>query len=141
MKAFVTGATGFLGSHLVEMAQTAGYEVRALVRNPQKARFLKDCGAEIVLGDLTSPESLVAATRDCDVVFHAAALVTNWAPWKEFERTTVQGTEDLLRAVAENHVKRFVLISTVRVYDDRCCRKQRVVTEETPTGVRGFRHF
>src|SRR5205823_13844377 len=73
--------------------------------------------------------------------FHAAALVTNWAPWKEFERTTVQGTEELLRAVAQNHVKRFVLISTVRVYDDRCCRKQRVVTEETPTGVRGFRHF
>src|SRR3954454_17144990 len=100
MRALVTGGTGFLGSCLVKMAQASGYQLRALARSKEKARFLEPCGAEIVLGDITSAESLDQAVRGCDVVFHTAALVTDWAPWRDFLRTTVQGTENLLHAAA-----------------------------------------
>lgn len=141
MRALVSGATGFLGSHLVEMALAEGHEVRALARNREKARSLESCGAEIVLGDLTSPDSLDAAARDCDVVFHTAALVSDWAPWSHFVRTTIDGTANLLRAAARARVGRFIHVSTIRVYDDRCCRNTRVFTEATPLGPLGHRHF
>ncbi len=141
MQALVTGATGFLGSHLIELAQAFGYQVRALARNKDRARPLEATGVRVVLGDLTDPESLAAAVRGCAVVFHAAALVTNWAPWREFARTTVRGTENLLRTATRAGVERFVHVSTIRVYDDRCCRRLPVVTEDTPFGARGHRHF
>jgi nucleoside-diphosphate-sugar epimerase len=141
MHALVTGATGFLGSYLVAELCAAGHRVRALARNPHKSRLVEAMGAQVALGDLTDRASLATATRDIDVVFHAAALVTDWAPWSHFVRTTVQGTADLLQAAVVAGAGRFVLISTVRVYDDRACHRCRVVTEETPLGSRGFRAF
>jgi nucleoside-diphosphate-sugar epimerase len=139
MRALVTGATGFLGSHLVEGLLEAGHEVRALVRNPSKGQFLADGGAEIVLGDVTMPATLVSATQGVDVVFHSAALVSNWAPWSAYLETTVQGTENLLAAAERTGVKRIVHVSTTRVYDDRHCRRERNITEDAPHGQRGFR--
>jgi nucleoside-diphosphate-sugar epimerase len=139
--ALVTGSTGFLGSHLVERLRAGGHRVRALARNPNKARVLTHMGAEVVCGDITSHESVVSAVRGVDVIFHAAALVTHWAPWSEFLAATVRGTENLLEAAACADVNRFVHVSTVRVYDDRHCRRQGVVTEDAPLGKRGFRHF
>jgi nucleoside-diphosphate-sugar epimerase len=139
--ALVTGSTGFLGSHLVERLRAAGHRVRALARNLNKARILEGTGAEVVVGDVTSPESLESASKGVDVVFHVAALVTNWGPWSDFQKTTVQGTDNLLQAAARAAVTRFVHISTIRVYDDRYCRRRRVVTEEAPQGRWGFRQF
>src|SRR5205823_5243768 len=106
-----------------------------------KARFLEGTGAELFHGDVTSPASLAAAVAGVDVVFHSAALVTNWAPWSAFHATTVQGTENVLQAAAHAAVQRFVHISTIRVYDDRYCRRHGVVTEEAPHGPCGFRAF
>jgi nucleoside-diphosphate-sugar epimerase len=139
MKALVTGGTGFLGSHLVERLRDTGHEVRALARLPAKARFLEDCGADIVQGDVTAPASLSAALQGVDVVFHSAALVSNWAPWSAYLETTVQGTENLLAAAERAGVARFVHVSTTRVYDDRHCRRHGIVTEDAPHGQRGFR--
>src|SRR5205823_13897497 len=82
MRALVTGSTGFLGRHLVERLRAQGWQVRALTRDPSRARIFTGTGTEVARGDLTSPESLTAALADVDVVFHSAALVTNWAPWK-----------------------------------------------------------
>src|SRR6266511_1401416 len=141
MFALVTGSTGFLGSHLVERLRAAGHRVRALARNPNRARFLEGTGAEVVLGDVTVPASLAPAVEGVDVVFHTAALVTNWAPWPAFLATTVAGTENLLEAAARAAVARFVHVSTIRVYDDRYCRRHGVVREDAPHGKRGFRHF
>jgi nucleoside-diphosphate-sugar epimerase len=141
MRALVTGATGFLGRHLVQRLMAGGHAVRGLYRSPAKRAVLDELGAEAVRGDLGEPESLLAATQGIDVVFHAAALVTHWAPWAEFERVTVGGTTSLLAACARAGVRRFVHISTIRVYDDRHCARHRVVTEEAPVGPRGFRAF
>src|SRR5437868_13670511 len=98
MFALVTGSTGFLGRHLVGRLRAAGHRVRALTRSPEKARVLDGSGAEVAHGDVTRPESLAAAMAGVDVVFHAAALVTNWAPWEDFANTTVHGTENVLQA-------------------------------------------
>ncbi len=141
MRALVTGATGFLGSHLVQCLRAGGHAVRAMVRNPQKAHVLDGMDAELVPGDITAPSSLESAVQGVDVVFHAAALVSGWEPWSTYRATTVQGTENLFTAAAQASVKRFVHISTVRVYDDRHCSQHGVATEEAPHGIRGFRPF
>lgn len=141
MLALVTGSTGFLGSHLVQRLCAAGHRVRALVRTRSKAGILEAAGAEIADGDITNPASLAAAAAGIDVIFHAAANVTNWGPWSEFHAISVQGTLNLLDAAKRAGVGRFVHISTIRVYDDRYCRRHGIVTEEAPQGKRGFRHF
>jgi len=141
MQALVTGATGFLGSHIVARLLAAGHQVRGLCRSPAKRDALVKLGAEPISGDVTDVSSLLTATQNVDVVYHAAALVTQWGPWSEFERVTVGGTENLLQAATRAGVRRFVQISTIRVYDDRYCKQHRVVDEEAPTGTHGFRHF
>jgi nucleoside-diphosphate-sugar epimerase len=141
MRALVTGATGFLGSHLTERLLCAGHQVRALTQRPPKAHWLQSLGAEVVQGSLTAPPTLASALDGVDTVFHCAALVTNWAPWSQFLAVTVQGTENLLQAAGRVDLHRFVHVSTIRVYDDRQCRRLGVVTEEVPHGPRGFRQF
>ncbi len=141
MFALVTGSTGFLGTHLVQRLREAGHRVRALVRTPSKAGVLAAAGAELSAGDITSPTSLARAVEGIEVIFHAAALVTNWAPWSSYQAVTVQGTENLLDAASRVRIQRFVHISTIRVYDDHFCRQHGVVTEDAPHGKRGFRQF
>src|SRR3990172_9731012 len=116
MKALVTGATGFIGGHIVDRLLAAGHEVRGLASSAQKATRLKELGVEVVMGDVTDIESLRAAARGVDTVFHAAARVTDWGPWAEFEAATVQGTENTLRAAVDAGVRRFLHVSTVGVY-------------------------
>jgi nucleoside-diphosphate-sugar epimerase len=141
MFALVTGPTGFLGSHLVERLHAAGHRVRALVFGPLKNGIGECSGVELIAGDITAEATLGPALKDIDVVFHTAALVSNWAPWRDFQALTVQGTENMLQAAARTRIKRFVHISTIRVYDDRYCRRNGTVTEDAPHGKRGFRHF
>lgn len=132
MPNLVTGATGFLGGHLVEHLLARGQPVRALVRNPVKAERLREQGVEIVQGDVTEPASLVAAVTGCDTIYHLAAHVSDWGPWEKFRKVTVQGAENLLAAAAEERLKRVVLVSTALVYDDRFARKARLVDESAP---------
>jgi nucleoside-diphosphate-sugar epimerase len=132
MSNLVTGATGFLGGHLVDRLLAAGQPVRALVRNPAKAERLKEQGVEIVPGDVTEPASLPAAVAGCDTIYHLAAHVSDWGPWDTFHKVTVQGTENVFAAAAKASVKRLVLVSTALVYDDRFARKARIVDESAP---------
>ncbi len=141
MFALVTGSSGFLGSHLVERLRATGHRVRGLIRDPRKGDLLTKQGAEVAIGDLNSAESLVKAVEGVDVVFHAAAMVESWGRWSDYLATTVQGTKDLLKAAVEAKVQRFAHISTIRVYDDRYCRRQRYAKEDTPSGKRGYRPF
>jgi uncharacterized protein YbjT (DUF2867 family) len=73
--AFVTGGTGFIGSHLIDRLLSKGYHVRALVRNPKKLGFLKDLPIEIIEGDLFSNEALEKGISGSDYVYHVAGLV------------------------------------------------------------------
>lgn len=115
-RCLVTGATGFIGGHVVERLARDGRPVRCLARPTSDTTLLARAGAEIVIGDLTSPESLAAATAGCAAVVHCGALVSDWALPREIEATNVDGTRSLLAAVAGASVRRFVHISTTDVY-------------------------
>jgi nucleoside-diphosphate-sugar epimerase len=139
----VTGATGFLGSHLVDRLLAGGHQVRALARTAAKAEPLRERGIEIALGDVTEPASLVDAVAGCHAIYHLAAHVSDWGPWETFHKVTVQGTENVFAAAAKTGVKRIVLVSTALVYDDRFARKARVVDESAPLndGDRDYGHY
>jgi nucleoside-diphosphate-sugar epimerase len=99
-RAIVTGATGFVGTNLVQLLRTQGWQVRCLVRNPAKAAPLVECGAELHSGSLQEPASLARAVADVDVVFHVAGRVTALRR-SEFWEDNVEGTRRLLAACTE----------------------------------------
>jgi len=116
MQTLVTGATGFLGSHIADRLIERGDSVRALVRPTSDSSYLGSRGAELVVGDITDPDSLPAAFGGVEVVYHAAAHVSDWGPWSDFKRATVEGTRNMLRAAANAGVKRFLHVSSDAVY-------------------------
>ena len=135
----MTGAAGFIGSHVVERLAAAGHRVRGLVRTPTQEVAVRSLGAEPVHGDLTRPASLRAAADGTDTVIHAAARVTDWGEWPAFEAATVRGTVNTLRAAVAAGVRRFVLVSSVAVYDNRVGDRLHVVPEDTPQNGVGDR--
>ncbi len=133
MKTLVTGSTGCVGSAFVERLLARGYEVRALARKTSDLSHLKTNGAEIVFGDITDLQTLAPAVKGIDIVFHCAAKVTpGWGTWEEYEKTTVEGTKNVLRASAESGVKRFLQVSSHMVYGDACQKGDVPADEGTP---------
>ncbi|MFJ4806845.1 NAD-dependent epimerase/dehydratase family protein [Streptomyces murinus] len=113
MRVLVTGASGFLGSHLVEHSVRAGHHVRALVRPGSNTARLGDmAGVEPVYGDLADAGSLRRAVQGVDVVFHSAARVADHGTRAQFWNTNVEGTRRLLAAASEAGVARFVFVSS-----------------------------
>ena len=114
MKAFVTGATGFLGSHVARVLADQGADLRLLVRATSNLRNLQGLKAETATGDLRDAGSLEKAMSGCDTVFHVAADYRLWArdPW-EMYRSNVEGTRAILEAARKNGVRRVVHTSSV----------------------------
>jgi NADH dehydrogenase len=108
----VTGATGYVGRRLVPRLVAAGRPVRALVRDPSRAR-LPD-GVEVVGGDVTRPDSLAAAVRDAAAVVHLAAVTADRKPPRGgYEAVNAAGVGALARAAAAAGVERFVQMGGV----------------------------
>lgn len=117
MKALVTGATGFVGSYLIETLLKHGYQVRALARKTSDVQFIQSLGVEIVYGNLDDPQSLNSAVDSVELVLHAAGKIDlGWGNWAEFERINVDGTRNILEASANAGVKRFLYVSSATVY-------------------------
>jgi nucleoside-diphosphate-sugar epimerase len=126
MKALVTGASGFLGSHLTRKLVARGDDVRCLVR---KTKLGIPPEAEIVDGDILDPGSLGPAMKDRDVVFHCAALVGGYHTRDEFFETNEHGTRNVLEAAVNSGVKRLVHTSTMGVLG---CRDHDGTDESAP---------
>ncbi|MEW5902595.1 MAG: NAD(P)-dependent oxidoreductase, partial [Acidobacteriota bacterium] len=113
-KALVTGATGFIGSHLAEELLRRGYEVRCLVRRPRRGDWIERLAVQLVLGDCRDKPSLFSAVEEVDYVFHLAAVI-NALSWDEYYQANVLGTLNLLEACAERNprLRKFVLVSSI----------------------------
>jgi nucleoside-diphosphate-sugar epimerase len=135
LKTLVTGATGFLGSHVVELLVEQGHEVRALARRTSDIGHLKTTGASIVFGDVEDIESLRPAVESMDVVIHAAARVLpGWGAWSDYESCIIKGTENLLQTSIKAGVSRFLQLSSITVYNKNCYRSI-PADESTPCKV------
>jgi nucleoside-diphosphate-sugar epimerase len=112
MRALVTGATGFVGGHLVDALLARGDVVTALVRSPAKAADLGRRGVILVPGDLDDRTAMARACADQDLVYHLAGLI---AARSEAEFLTVNrdGVARLAAAAGEAGVRRFLLLSSL----------------------------
>ncbi len=114
MRALVTGATGFIGSHLCEELIRRGFEVTYLSRDTSDRRWVKHPGLTCVRGDCTVKESLGVIPGDFDFIFHLAGLTKSCSP-DDFFSVNARGTENFLITVAERNpsLKRFVYLSSL----------------------------
>jgi dihydroflavonol-4-reductase len=120
MKALVTGASGFIGSHIVRELIKSGASVRALVRKSSDRRNLVGVDAEIVEGDLLDKGSISSALKTCDTMFHAAADYRLWTrnPAAMYA-ANVDGTENALEAALSAGVEKVVYTSSVGTLGNR----------------------
>jgi dihydroflavonol-4-reductase len=114
MLIFLTGATGFVGSHVARALAAQGADLRLLIRSGSDLRNIQELRAERVVGDLRDPAPLKKAVAGCDVVFHVAADYRLWVRDPEqMYRSNVEGTQAILEAARENKVRRVIYTSSV----------------------------
>ena len=134
MRIFVTGATGFVGSHVARSLGAAGAELRLLTRKTSRTEHLEGLHAELVTGDLLAPENLRSAMSGCDALVHVAADYRLWVPDpKTMYAANVEGTKALLRLARETGVGRVVYTSSVATMG--FLSDGTVVDEETPVSI------
>ncbi|MFY9842989.1 MAG: hopanoid-associated sugar epimerase [Terriglobales bacterium] len=140
MKAFVTGATGFLGSHVARVLAEQGAELRLLVRPTSDVRNIQDLKADRVLGDLRDAASIEKALAGCDVVFHVAADYRLWVrDPAEMYRSNVEGTRAVLEAARKQGARRVVYTSSVATIGFHSGSNHgRVADEESEVSLAGM---
>lgn len=126
-RALVTGATGLIGSHIVERLLADGWKVRALVRRAGSSSgaavaggaaspaWLRERGVELAPGDVLDGESFARAAAGCGVIFHTAAVITPRGGWQTFRSVNVEGTRHAIDAAARAGA-RLLQLSSVAVY-------------------------
>ncbi len=117
MKVLVTGASGFLGSHVAEQLKRDGHDVRCLVRKSSDRSFLDKLGVELAFGAVEDKDAVAAAGKDVDAIVHSAGLVKAKRP-EDFVATNVEGTRNLLEVALDRrrHVRRFVFVSSLAAH-------------------------
>jgi len=136
MRVAVTGATGFIGSHIAEALLADGHELTILARNPAKLiPSLQQ--ARIVPGDLLDAAAATRLTDGAEAVLHAAAYVAEWGRRAEYFRANVEGTRVMLKTCGATGVRRFIHISSNSVYGDGT-GDHVALPEETPYRLTGF---
>jgi dihydroflavonol-4-reductase len=113
MNSLITGASGFIGSHIVESLVNKGHTVRCLLRKTSSTTWLRDLPIEIAYGDLFDADALKRAVRGVDFVYHSAGL-TKAKTEQEYYKANTEGTRNLLNAVVQEvpNLKRFVFLSS-----------------------------
>lgn len=134
MKAFVTGATGFVGSHVARALAEQGVDLRLLVRSSSRTENIADVRAEVAIGDLCQPESLRKAMSGCEFVFHVAADYRIWVREPEhMYRANVEGTRAIIQAAQETGVRRVIYCSSVATMG--FTKTGQIVDESTPVAL------
>jgi len=118
MTVLVTGASGFLGSHLVTLLVTRGERPRALIHPRDDAAWLAQAGADVYTADICDRSAIASAVTGVDRVIHCAARTGPWGPASEYQRTNVRGLETLVRAAMAADVRRIVHVSSITVHSN-----------------------
>jgi dihydroflavonol-4-reductase len=117
MKVFLTGATGFIGSHTAERLARAGHDLSCLVRSTSDTIRLKKLGAALTFGDVTDRRPLLEGMSGCDWVVNIAAAYSFWLPRKRtYAEVNVGGTRNVMECALETGVSKVVHVSTVAIY-------------------------
>ena len=112
MTVLVTGATGFLGSRVVEQLLDTGHEVRVMVRRPGRESVFASPPTDVCYGDISDPDALSEACRDITAVIHLVAVIRGGQ--KQFDAINRQGTANVVAAAkAAGSVRRFIHVSAV----------------------------
>jgi len=130
----VTGATGPVGSHLVDALVLRGERVRALVPPSRSAQRLRELGVDTRVGNLMDSATLNSAAEGADRVFHCAGLISDWGLAEDFRQANVHSLRRVLGAATRAKASRFVLLSTTDIYG----YPGRPVTESERPSPRGF---
>lgn len=139
MRVFVTGATGFIGSHTAERLAKGGHELNCLVRRTSRAERLTKLGAALTLGDVTDRTSVLEGMKGCDWVVNIAAAYSFWLPRKQtYAEVNVGGTRSVMECALETGVNRVVHISTAAIYGKPA---ERPVKENTAPGPVRFSEY
>jgi dihydroflavonol-4-reductase len=134
MRVFLTGSTGFVGSHVARAYVEAGAELRLLTRTSSNVSLLEGWDGERVTGDLRRPEGLRTALRGCDALVHVAADYRLWVrDPKEMYAANVDGTRELLRLAREEGVAKVVYTSSVATMGFQ--KDGTIVDEATPVSI------
>ena len=134
MRVFITGATGFVGSHVARRYAAGGAQLRLLTRRTSKLDSIAGLDAETVVGDLCNPEALRSALTGCDALVHVAADYRLWVPNpKEMYAANVDGTRELLNVAREVGILRVVYTSSVATMGFKT--DGTIVDEDTPVAL------
>ena len=139
MRVFVTGATGFIGSHLVPRLLRDGHELLCLVRRPGTGRPLEEQGAATIQGDVTDRGSVERAMSGCDCVIHLANVYSFWeADRRTYAKVNVEGTRNVMECALAAAVPRVVHVSSAVIYGRPA---DLPFTEESPVGPVRFSEY
>lgn len=132
--ALVTGASGQVGSQIVDQLARAGWSVRGLSRSESSDRTIASLGGGPVRGDVLDRESVLVAAKGADVIFHTAAAITVSGGWESYRRTNLDGTAAVIDA-AERAGAKLMHLSSVAVYGASGRYGDTKTSEETPLGA------
>lgn len=137
-KVLITGATGFIGSHVVRRLCQEGIRTFCLVRKTSSLSNITGLPVEIRYGDIENLETLLSALRGCDFVIHTAALVSDWESWTRFYETNVKGTLNVLWACSENGIRDVIVTGSVSAYGEEDSNKPKDESEPYRSHYRYF---
>jgi len=123
MRIFLTGATGFVGGHVLKRLVAEGYSVKALVRDPAKAKLLASDQIQLIQGDVAEGSGLDEGMRDCDAVIHLVGIIAETGK-ATFARIHHIGTRNLVEAAKRNGISRFIQMSALGVRADGVSKYQ-----------------
>ncbi|RZA25397.1 MAG: NAD-dependent epimerase/dehydratase family protein [Proteobacteria bacterium] len=118
MKVLITGAAGFLGSHILDRALELGHEAHVIVRKSSKTNYIDSLSSPVTkhISDLADAEGVAKACEGMDLIIHSAGRVTDHGSYEDFRKDNVVATENLLQGAKKHGVKQFVFVSSPSIF-------------------------